>query len=139
MRFSALILFFVVGQPLCAQSVVTWSQTEQVAASQFDNMHPRIVTDGSGDPMIIWGSNSSKEVLFSRWTGTGFTTPVRLNPEIIPIFAASWAGPDIAAHGDTVYVVFKETPEDASSLFNLRTISQTGFCQDMRCWSPATL
>jgi len=84
-------------------------------------MHPRVVSDASGDALIIWGNNNSKQVFFSRWTGNGFSNPVNLNPDSIPIFAASWAGPDLASYGDTVYVVFKETPEDESGIYLVRS------------------
>lgn len=100
-----------------AQTGITWSQTAEVAPSQYGNMHPRMVTDKAGNPLIIWGKSSTKQAHFSRWTGTGFAPPVVLNPTNIPVFAASWAGPDINAHGDTVYVVFKETPEDNSGIY----------------------
>ena len=117
MKFFALITLLLVGQTLFSQSGVVWTQTKQVASSQFGNMHPRVVTDGAGEPMIIWGNGDAKQVYFSRRSGASFTTPLLLNPASIPVFAASWAGPDLAAHGDTVYVVYKETPEDASGIY----------------------
>ncbi len=33
------------------------------------------------------------------------------------VAGASWMGPDIAAHGDTIYVVFKEAPEDIGHIW----------------------
>ncbi|MDQ3016697.1 MAG: T9SS type A sorting domain-containing protein [Bacteroidota bacterium] len=73
-------------------------------------MHPRIVTDAAGEPLILW-YNASK-AMFSRWNGSGFDTPVAVHPLSMKVAGAGWMGPDIAAHGDTVYVVFKVTPED---------------------------
>jgi len=58
---------------------------------------------------------SDEAVLFSRWDGTTFTTPVKLNPTWFTIASASWMGPDIASHGDTVYVVVKRTPETSDT------------------------
>lgn len=39
------------------------------------------------------------------------------------VAGAGWMGPDIAAHGDTVYVVFKQSPEgsDSSHIFCARS------------------
>ncbi|MBI3258071.1 MAG: T9SS type A sorting domain-containing protein, partial [Ignavibacteriae bacterium] len=71
--------------------------------------------DGSGNPMVIWGRMSDESVFFSRWTGTSFSTPVKLNPTGFTVATASWMGPDIASKGDTVYVVVKQTPENLSS------------------------
>jgi len=97
-----------------ADAQITWNMTMNVAGSSFGNMHPRIVTNAAGDPLILW--NHSMNAMFSRWNGTGFTAPVALNPAPLMIAGASWMGPDIAAKGDTVYVVFKQMPEaDTSS------------------------
>lgn len=78
--------------------------------SMYGNQHPRIVLDRSGDPMVLWGNSSNSNAYFSKWNGSGFTTPLIVNSSF-PVFAASWAGPDIEANGDTVYVVVKESPE----------------------------
>jgi hypothetical protein len=93
---------------------VTWNMALDVAMPAFGNAHPRIVVNASGDPLIIW--NEAMNAMYSRWNGSGFTTPVALNSVQMPVAGASWMGPDIAAKGDTVYVVFKIMPEaDTSS------------------------
>src|SRR6185295_4545046 len=95
-----------------AQNSITWSAGTNVAASSYGNLHPRIVTDGAGNPVIIWGRMSDQSVFISRWNGSAFTTPVNVNPSWLTVATASWMGPDIAARDDTVYVVMKQTPED---------------------------
>jgi hypothetical protein len=90
---------------------ITWSTPAAIAGSSFGNLHPRVVLDRAGSPLVLWGNSNTKETFFSRWSGTSFTVPVAVNPSSIPVFAADWAGPDIASHGDTVYVVFKKVPE----------------------------
>jgi hypothetical protein len=92
-----------------SQSQITWNMGMNIAAGNYGNMHPRIVTDASGNPLVIWNHNSN--VMFTKWTGTSFTTPVALNQASMPVAGASWMGPDIASNGDTVYVIFKMTPE----------------------------
>src|SRR3990172_2679254 len=87
------------------QNQINWGPVINIASPINGNNHPRIVTDASGNPLVIWGN--SKKVIFSRWNGANFSTPVALNPGTIQIAEASWMGPDIASHGDTVYVVFK--------------------------------
>jgi len=71
--------------------------------------------DAEGNPLIVWFNAGS--VRFSRWNNDEFETSRILNPPSIPSAGASWMGPDIAAHGDTIYVVFKETPEDAGHIW----------------------
>jgi hypothetical protein len=72
--FTLLAAFIITG---ASNAQVTWNMGMNVAASGFGNMHPRIVTNGTGDPLILWNGNSN--AMFSRWNGSAFTTPVALN------------------------------------------------------------
>ena len=94
---------------------VTWSDAVSVAPSHYGNLHPRVVVNRSGNPVIIWTRASDQGLYCSRWDGVAFTTPARLNPPWLTVAGASWMGPDIAARGDTIYVVMKRTPEGADT------------------------
>ena len=119
------ISLMLVSMGSFAQSAITWSAGMNVAANSYGNMHPRMVVDGSGNPLIIWGRMSDASVLFSRWNGTAFTVPVKLNPSGMSVATASWMGPDIASKGDTVYVVMKKTPEssDTNHIYIVRSFN----------------
>ena len=108
-------LFYLVSAFCMAQTGITWNAANDISMTMYDNMHPRIAMDRAGNPLVIWGKLSDQSVYFSRWNGTSFTTPVRLNPMSMSVATADWMGPDIAAHGDTVYVVVKRTPEVADT------------------------
>ncbi len=95
---------------ICAFTQISWNAPMDAAPASSGNMHPRIVTDASGDPLILW-YNASR-AMFTRWNGTAFEAPRLLHPGSLKVAGAGWMGPDITAHGDTVYAVFKETPED---------------------------
>lgn len=95
---------------LSAFSQIIWDAPINVAAASSGNNHPRIATDASGNPMLVWFH--ANRVMFSRFDGTSFETPRIINPVSMTVAGASWMGPQIATHGDTVYVVFKQTPED---------------------------
>lgn len=75
-----------------------------------------MVSDGAGNPVVLWGKNTNQAYL-ATWSSNGFNTPLLVNPSSIPVFTASWAGPDIASHGDTIYVVYKHTPEDTNHIY----------------------
>lgn len=96
-----------------ATGQINWEPTEEIASIIYNNNRPRIAVNGSGEPLVIWGRPG--KVVFSKKVGDTFTPAEFLNPDTINVAQASWMGPDIAAHGDTVYVVFKETPENDSS------------------------
>ena len=75
---------------------------------------PATLPRWGGKSLVVWGRNERSD-RFSRWTGSAFSAPVILNPPWMPVATASWMGPDIASHGDTVYVVVKRIPESADS------------------------
>jgi hypothetical protein len=102
--------------PLHGQNI-NWNAPIDISLSQYGNNHPRIVLDANGDPLVLWGNSMTNEAYFSRWNGSSFTTPVALNPSSIPVFTASWAGPDIAAYGDSIYILYKQTPEDSNHIY----------------------
>lgn len=94
-----------------SQNKIVWNTGTNISTNSFGNMHPRLTIDRAGNPLVIWGRMSDQALLFSRWNGTGFTTPVKLNPNWLTVATAGWMGPDIASKGDTVYIVMKRTPE----------------------------
>jgi len=95
-----------------AQSNINWSIGSNIAANTFGNNHPRVTMDAAGNALVVWGRSSDQSVFFSRWTGASFSAPLKLNPSWMTVATASWMGPDIASHGDTVYIVVKRIPEE---------------------------
>jgi hypothetical protein len=88
---------------------LSWGTPITVTTGSGANLHPRIALNRNGDPYVLWGQTDTK-ALFAKWNGSAFTTPVA-PAGALQVFAQSWAGPDMAAFGDTVYVVMKRTPE----------------------------
>jgi hypothetical protein len=119
--FTLIALLFTLNS--YSQSQITWMASSNVASSTYDNNHPRIVLDGSGNPLLVWGRMSDGSAFFSRWTGSAFSTPVKLNPSWMTVANGSWMGPQIAAYGDTMYVVMKRTPEasDTNHVYLVRS------------------
>lgn len=108
-HFCISILFIAMTLQSFAQ--VTWSTPVTVTTgSAFGNLHPRVTLNRSGNPLVLWGKSDTK-AYFSRWNGTAFTAPVAVGNAGINVMAQSWAGPDIASYGDTVYITMKRTPE----------------------------
>lgn len=119
MKKHLLYIFLFTSLISYSQSGITWNSALNIAPGTFGNYHPRIVLDSKGSPLVIWGRSSDQALLFTRWDGTTFTTPVKLNPDWLTIATATWMGPDIASKGDTVYVVMKKAPEgtDTSHIY----------------------
>ncbi len=106
-----------------AQNGITWDAGADIAANSYSNMHPRIALDGSGNPLVIWGRMNDESIWFARWSGSAFTTPIKLNPTGTTVATASWMGPDIASKGDTVYVVYRQTPESMDTSKHIYILS----------------
>ena len=104
---------------MSANAQIAWTSGINISTNTFSNERPQIALDRAGNPMVIWGRMSDESVFFSKWNGTLFSPPIKLNPSWLTVATADWMGPAIAAHGDTVYVVVKRTPEtsDTNRLF----------------------
>ncbi len=125
MKKILLIIFASISTIAFAQNNITWNMGMNISTNTYGNMHPRMALDGAGNPMVIWGRMSDESVFFSKWNGTMFTVPVKLNPSWLTVATAGWMGPDIASKGDTVYVVVKRTPEisDTNRIFILSSFN----------------
>lgn len=109
MKKIIFLFLILISIGFSAQSQITWTMGMNIASSASGNEHPRMVTNASGNPLLVW--HHANRAMFSRWNGSTFTTPVMLNPASMLVAGASWMGPDIASHGDTIYVVMKQSPE----------------------------
>ena len=125
MKFYLSILQIFVCLIASAQNSITWNTGMNISTNAYSNMHPRMTLDGAGSPLVVWGKMSDESAYFSRWNGTAFTTPVKLNPSWLKVANASWMGPDIASKGDTVYVVVKRAPEtsDTNHIYIMRSFN----------------
>lgn len=77
----------------------------------YGKTRPRIVSDASGNPVVMWGRKTTDKVYVAKLDGNSFTTPVSVVPGTEEAFVADWAGPDIAANGDDVFVTYHSQPE----------------------------
>ncbi len=93
---------------------ITWGTPVTVSSGTTSNLHPRIQLNRAGNPLVLWGKMDAN-TYFSKWTGSSFTSPLQVNPAAINTFAQSWAGPDLASFGDTIYVAMKHTPENINT------------------------
>ena len=84
---------------------LSWGSFTTISSNADGYGRPRIVLTSDNTPLIIWRKDSSPKVLrASKWNGNSFLPPYDiLQAGILP---SSWDGPEVAAKGDTVYVVF---------------------------------
>ena len=113
---------------LLLQTIITCSFSQQLNFGNYLTIssgadgygRARIVTVSNGDPLIVWRKDSSPKMLkATRWTGSSFVssydiTNVGVNPN-------SWDGPEVAAKGDTVYVVFTSLATTQTSIMLIKS------------------
>lgn len=105
------VFFLVFIQDAYSQGMV-WSDPVAVATSAYGFSRPRVVTNGNGDPVFLWSHEGQNKVYFNRYSQGQMGMPIQINPAGTKFFGASWAGPELAAYGQDVYVVGKEQPEN---------------------------
>jgi hypothetical protein len=102
---------------------LSWSNEMNVDnGNMYGNLRPRIAVTANNVPIIMWGGGSSTEPLYvARWNGASFNSPVQVTPANVDPFIDTWAGADIAAKGNTAYVVFKVQPEMTSNIYIVKS------------------
>jgi hypothetical protein len=110
MRFFLIALLLLRSLAGFSQKIVSWYDPVVVADKTYGNLHPRIVLDKSDNPLVLWGDVNGAAYI-SRWNGKAYEEPERINTGA-HVFTESWAGPEIASRGDTMYLVYKQVPED---------------------------
>ena len=116
---KALIVIFIsslISVDIVAQQL-TFDQHKTISENSDGFGRPRVVLTTNDDPLIIWRKDSTPKALrASKWDGLGFSAPYNILQE--GILPSSWDGPEVAAKGDTVYVVFTSlaTPQSAIML-----------------------
>lgn len=67
---------------------------------------PRVVMTANNSPFVIWSKSSAPKAIKARkWNGTDFDNAFDLvNADLMP---TGFIGPEIAAKGDTVYLIFE--------------------------------
>jgi len=97
-----------------------WDAYTTISSNSDGYGRPRIVLTEDKSPLIIWRKDSPPKVLrASKWNGNAFSPPYDiLQAGISP---SSWDGPEIAAKGDTVYVVFTSSATTQSSIMLIKS------------------
>ncbi|NRA12735.1 MAG: hypothetical protein HRT57_12330 [Crocinitomicaceae bacterium] len=121
MRQILLLLAISIGFTSLSQSIIWGPEIIVSDGSIYGNYRPRATIVEGDIPLVIYGKFGDENVFISRWNGTGFDTPISVVPPNQSAYAATWTGPDIASHGDTVIAVFKLNPLEAGNVYAVRS------------------
>lgn len=114
-------LLVVTGASVAQLPPLTWSSEVTVAdGGMYGNINPSITLTAGNVPVVMWGHNDGR-LFVSRWTGSGFSTPVRITPMGMSVFSSDWAAPNIVASGNNVYAAFKQEPEMMEPIYFVKS------------------
>jgi hypothetical protein len=114
------IIFITLSLPLLASAQsLNFGNTFTISSGADGYGRPRIALINN-QPIIIWRKDSSpKTIRASKWDGTSFSMPYDITAA--GVLPSSWDGPEIAAKGDTVYLVFASTATTQESIMLIRS------------------
>ncbi len=120
-KFTFFVLASLFSADCFAQSL-NWSSEVIVASgSTYGYTRPRIAVASGNVPVVMWGGGAAQPLYAARWNGTSFNMPSTLTPTNVDPFIDTWAGSDIAANGNNVFVVFKRQPEMSSNIYTVKS------------------
>lgn len=112
-RLLVLIFLFAIGRNIAAQELtpVFGAIIPVTPTNTNGSTRPRIVLTNDSVPLVMWTrTGSGNGVVFtSRWNGSSFDPAVQVSPAGLNVYCSADEGGDIAAKGDTAYVVFFTT------------------------------
>ena len=104
------------------QSTIVWEDTISVAQGNlYGNTRPRITLNSQDEPVVVFGRNIDGTIHTARFNGNNFDTPIQITPNDFQCYLANWTGPEIDASGDTIMIVFKESPLQEGHVFSVRS------------------
>ncbi len=105
MKLFSFFIAFIWGTYIFGQ--VQFTTPIPVAdGATYGYLRPKIALDANNEPVILWGKSSTHQIFVSTFNGSGFNTPVQINPVNTHPYISSWYNADIKNSGDTLVAVF---------------------------------
>lgn len=122
MKHCLLIAFVtLISLSTDAQNDIEWNAVVDVNSPSQGTLRPRIVLNGAGNPVVLWGKSGPNSNYVAVGNAIGFSAPVEMSaPGCVPA-VADWMGSSIAATGNTVWTVMKATPEESKPCYVRRS------------------
>lgn len=107
--FALALVQWTMGQ----QALLDWGDPIDVNATGTGALRPRIVINGEGRPVVLWGRSGPNANLVAVGEGDAFGPATQLSGPGWAPSVADWMGSGIAAHGNTVWVAMSALPEES--------------------------
>lgn len=100
----SLLVLLCLHVKLAAQNEIQWPEAVEVSTSGNSSAVVDVLEDGT--PVVIWGQGSN--IFFSKMENGAFTDPVQVSTGNQSPNIYSFGGLDMAAQGNTIYMVFEQ-------------------------------
>jgi len=103
---------------LLSQVTLEWSDQIEVNSNLlYGYARPKIALTSENKPIVMWSRRSNREVYCSKLDNGQFNPAVKITPPGVDVFAQDWAGPDMVARENKVYVVFEAEPHGSGLVY----------------------
>lgn len=102
--------------PLCGMAqdpVLSWGDPIDVNAQGTGALRPRIVINGEGEPVVLWGRSGPNANFVAVGEGDAFGPAIQVSGPGWAPSVADWMGSGIAAHGNTLWLAMSAIPEES--------------------------
>lgn len=118
-QFLTTMLFCTIALTPARGQGLIWSDAISLGEPGSSALRPRIEAT-EGGAMVLWGA-PPEDILFSRIMNGAVQPPTLVQPAGTLPWTTTWAGGDLAAHGDTVVVVYSTGTLGVGSLYASRS------------------
>ncbi|MGV9012954.1 MAG: hypothetical protein ACOH13_10215 [Flavobacteriales bacterium] len=119
----ALLVCLVLPALLSAQNTgITWSAPVTCGSPAQGGTRARVVVNGNGDPVVLWGRVNDPADFVAVGDGSSFGPPQQVSYPGTPPAVDFWMGADIAALGNELWICYKATPEATMPAFARRSL-----------------
>ncbi len=111
-RSLYVVLFLLIGNAVFSQELVpVFGPFVTVTPTNANgSTRPRIALVNDSVPLVTWAkTGTTGSVFVSKWNGGSFNSATQVSPVGLNIYCSAEEGGDIAARGDTAYIVFFTT------------------------------
>lgn len=133
LSLALLVSYFCFFHSQSISQTLYWGNPIEVAPNNYSNLRPQIQLNGSGNPIVLWGSSlGGRKGWVTTKDGTAFNPPTQANPTGT-INAYTVEGPNMAARNDTAYLVYTTAPYTSAKIM-LRRSFDGGLTWDTPIW-----
>lgn len=107
---------------MAQSTTLLWSAPMACGTVDQGSTRPRVVVNGNGEPVVLWGRMNAPANFVAIGNGVDFSAPQQITYANVPPAVSYWMGADIAALGNELWFCYKATPENSMPAYARRSM-----------------